>query len=325
VKYHNNTLDEGEPMQISFGMYEDKNRRQKKTMLEEMDKVLDFPKIEKLLTEMYRGTMGRPPIPPLILFKALLLESWYDLSDVEVVQEIHDRRSFERFVGEGVRDYHVDDTTLVKFRERLRETGLLERVWAVVQQGLDHKGLLVKKGAIVDSTLVEGACKPESKRQDGKPVDEDVHYTSRNGQAVDGMKVHVGQDEKSGLIRKMSLSHIGEHDHEHFEKLLPKGVKRAYADKAYKSAEHDEYLRKRGIQNRVLHRAWRGQGLTQREVKQNKVWGHVRSRVEATMSTLKRWCSMGRMRYYGIARNKLWILVCGIAFNGKRAVKLASV
>jgi len=311
-------------MQISFGMYEDKNRRLKKTMLEEVDKVLDFPKIEKLLMEMYRGNTGRPPIPPLILFKCLLLESWYGLSDVEVVQEIHDRRSFERFVGEGVREYHVDDNTLVKFRERLREAGLIDRVWGAVQQGLDRKGLLVKKGAIVDSTLVEGACKPESKDQDGKPVDEDVHYTSRQGKAVDGMKVHVGQDEKSGLIRKMELSHIEEHDHEHFKNMIPRGVEKAFADKAYRSKKHDEYLKERGIQNCVLNRVWRGQELTQREVKQNKVWGRVRCRIEATMNTLKRWCSMGRMRYYGMARNKIWVLICGIAFNGKRAVKLAA-
>ncbi len=309
-------------MQISFGMYEDKNRRLKKTMLEKVDQVLDFPKIEKLLMEMYRGNRGRPPIPPLILFKCLLLESWYGLSDVEVVQEIHDRRSFERFVGEGVREYHVDDSTLVKFRERLREAGLIDRVWAAVQQGLDRKGLLVKKGAIVDSTLVEGACKPESKDHDGKPVDEDVHYTSRQGKAVDGMKVHVGQDEDSGLIRKMELSHIEEHDHEHFKSMVPRGVEQAYADKAYRSAEHDEYLQEREIRNRVLNRVWRGQRLTQRQMRQNKVWGRVRCRIEATMSTLKRWCSMRRMRYYGMERNKIWVLICGIAFNGKRGVKL---
>ena len=59
---------------------------------------------------MYRGNTGRLPIPPLILFKALLLESWYGLSDVGVVREIHDRRSFERFVGEDVRKYHLDDS-----------------------------------------------------------------------------------------------------------------------------------------------------------------------------------------------------------------------
>ncbi len=218
----------------------------------------------------------------------------------------------------------VDDTTLVKFRERLREAGLIDRVWGAVQQGLDRKGLLVKKGAIVDSTLVEGACKPESKDQEGKPVDEDVHYTSRQGKAVDGMKVHVGQDEKSGLIRKMDLSHIEEHDHEHFKDMVPRGVEQAFADKAYRSAQHDEYLEERGIRNRVLHRVWRGQKLTQRQLKQNKVWGRVRCGIEATMSTLKRWCSMGRMRYYGMARNKIWVLICGIAFNGKRAVKLAA-
>jgi len=55
-----------------------------------------------------------------MLFKALLLESWYDLSDVEVALEIHDRRIFERFIGPEIRNYHLDDTTLVKFRNRLR-------------------------------------------------------------------------------------------------------------------------------------------------------------------------------------------------------------
>lgn len=313
-------------MQISFGMYEDQNRRLKKTMLEEVEKVLDFQKIEKLLLEMYvgPGQAGRPPIPPLMLFKALLLESWYGLSDVEVVQEIHDRRSFERFVGEEVRKYHVDDTTLVKFRNRLKETGLMNRVWKAVQTGLDRKGLLVKKGAIVDSTLVKGACKPEAKRQDGNPVDEDVQYTSRNGKAVDGMKVHVGLDAKSGLIRKMVLGSIRENDHQRFKEMVPRGVKRAYADKMYWSKEHAEYLRKRGIQNCILRRTWGSRELTKAQVGMNKRFGRVRSRIEATMSVLKRWSSMDRMRYYGFARNKIWVLICGIAANGKRALNLAA-
>lgn len=312
-------------MQISFGMYEDQNRRQKKTMLEEVDKVLDFPRIENLLQRMYvgPGQAGRPPIPPLMLFKALLLESWYSLSDVEVVQEIHDRRSFERFVGMGIRKYHVDDTTLVKFRNRLNEAKVMKKVWKVVQDSLNRKGLMVKQGAIVDSTLVKGACKPESRRQDGTPVDKDVHYTSRNGKAVDGMKVHVGLDEKSGLIRKLDLGVIEESDHKRFKDMVPRGVKRAYADKAYWSKEHREYLKRRGIRNCILKRAKRGRELTWAEQKRNKVFSRVRTRIEATMSALKRWCSMDRMRYYGMARNKLWVLICGIAANGKRALNLA--
>jgi len=118
-------------MQPMFGMLEDHARRKKESMLDEIGKVMDFRRIEKLLLKMYNGG-GRPPIPPVMLFKALLPESWYGLSDVQVVEEIHDRRGFERFISEGVRRYHLDDTTLVKFRNRLRDSGVMDRVWKEV-------------------------------------------------------------------------------------------------------------------------------------------------------------------------------------------------
>lgn len=310
-------------MQFTFGMLEDQERRKKQSMLDEVAKVVDFGRVEKLLEKMYRRG-GRPPIPPLMLFKALLLESWYSLSDVEVVQEIHDRRSFERFIGADVRKHHLDDTTLVKFRQRLRATGTLDKVWAEVDRAFIERGLTVRKGVIVDSTLVEGACRPESKREDGSPVDSDAEYTSRNGRAVAGYKVHVGMDEGSGLVRRMELSRIRESDHEHFGELIPAGVERVYADKAYRSREHEKYLAGRGVKSRVLHTARRNRPLTAAQKRINRAWSRVRALIEPKMNDLKRWCSMGRMRYYGLERNDVWMFVCGLAANFKRAVVLES-
>lgn len=83
-------------MQISFGMFVDRDLHQKKTILEEIIQVIDFGKMDQILQGMYTNE-GRPPIPPIILFKTLLLEAWYRLSDVQLVEEIHNRRSFERF------------------------------------------------------------------------------------------------------------------------------------------------------------------------------------------------------------------------------------
>tara|TARA_B100000315_G_scaffold34556_1_gene29244 strand:+ start:1888 stop:2568 length:681 start_codon:yes stop_codon:yes gene_type:complete len=226
-------------------------------MLDHVGDVIDFSKLENLLLKMYRGHTGRPPIPPLMLFKALLLESWYGLSDVEVVQVIHDRRSFERFIGEGIRQYHLDDTTLVKFRGRLRESGLIEQLWSEVDKALQRKGVKVKKGTIVDSTLVEGACRPKSLCKDGSLVDKDSGYTVRNGKGVCGYKVHVGMDHGSLLIRKMELSRIEKHDHNYLIPLIAKGSKAVYADKAYRSLEHEKYLSKRGIKSRVLFKGYR--------------------------------------------------------------------
>ena len=206
-------------MQMTFGMIEDMNRRQKRSMLDEIKGIIDFDGIEVLLYTMYKGGTGRPPIPPLILFKVLLLESWYDLSDVKVVEEIHDRRSFERFIGEDVRKYHVDDTTLVRFRERLRGSGVMEKVWKEVEGALLRKAVFVKKGTIVDSTLVEGACRPESRRKDGAAVDGDAGYTVRKGKSIGGYKVHVGMDEGSMLISKIEISRIQEHDHGYLKNM----------------------------------------------------------------------------------------------------------
>lgn len=311
-------------MQVTFGMIEDQNRRQKATMLDDVLKIIDFRGIEKLLLKMYKGKTGRPPIPPLMLFKALLLESWYGLSDVEVVQEIHDRRSFERFIGESVRKYHLDDTTLVKFRERLRNSGMMVKIWNRVDSSLTKAGFIVKKGVIVDSTLVKGACRPGAKRNDGSDVDGDVGCTVRRGLPVDGYKVHVGMDEGSGIIRRMETGRIEEHDHNHFKSFIPRGTKRAYADKAYRSQEHEDYLHNRNVESRVLFKGYRDRMLTAWQKRKNRQWSIVRSVIEPKMADLKRWCSMDRMRYYGMDRNHLWTLMCGLAANFKRVTVLST-
>jgi transposase, IS5 family len=114
----------------------------KKTMLDEVETLIDFRAIEKLLNKQYDRKMGRPAIPPLMLFKMLLLERWYGLSDVKVVEEVHDRRSFERFIGQEVRQYHVDDSTLVRFRERIRDGKIEEQLFELINEQLDRKNIV---------------------------------------------------------------------------------------------------------------------------------------------------------------------------------------
>jgi IS5 family transposase len=309
-------------MQMTFGTYEDQNRRKKETVLDTINELIDFRKIEQLLHTMYSSTpLGKPEIPPLILFKALLLESWYKLSDGDVVEEIHDRRSFERFVGEHVRNYYLDDTTLVVFRKRIRDHHLEQKLWELVGVGLEKAGLQIKNGVIIDATLVKGAARHGSKRKDGKPVDEDVHCTVRKDTPLDGYKVHVTTDTNQ-LIRKMEISHIEEHDHNYFERMLPKGADVAYADKAYCSRDNDHLLKKKGVRNRILRKGYRNHPLTKRAQERNRRWSKTRSSIERKMNDLKRWCGMERMRYIGLERNRLWVLICGMAANLKRMTRL---
>ncbi|MBS4027613.1 MAG: transposase [Ignavibacteriales bacterium] len=130
--------------QLTFSMQEDNQMRQKTTMLDTINAVIDFQPMSTALEQLYNRQHGRPAIPPLMLFKLLLLEQWYNLSDADVVDAVHDVRSFERFVGQEIRQYHVDDTTLVKFRNRLRAAQRHEYLFDLLNEQLEKRKLFVK-------------------------------------------------------------------------------------------------------------------------------------------------------------------------------------
>lgn len=96
--------------------------------LERLDRTLDWQPLEKALQTMYPATTGRPPCTPLVLFKMSLLQHCYGLSNPQCEELVSDRLSWRRFVGLGLQDAVPDETTLVRFRQRLREHGLHENL-----------------------------------------------------------------------------------------------------------------------------------------------------------------------------------------------------
>jgi len=308
--------------QMTFGMQEDELMRKKRTMLDEIERVIDFRPIERLLNRLYDRHVGRPAIPPVMLLKMLLLEQWYGLSDVKVVEEVHDRRSFERFVGQDVRQYHVDDTTLVKFRERLREANVEQRLLKLINEQLEEQGLFVRKGTIIDSTIVRGATRPGRKRTDGTPVDPDVAYTSRHGQAKEGMKVHLSMDIGSALIEQVELTSITVHDHQVFAELIPPESMGVYADKAYDSDEHRLYLHQHNQRNGILRKGCRYRLLSTKDKQRNSRLSRIRAAIEPKINDVKRWCHLERLRYFSRARNLIQVICAAIGANLKRSVVL---
>jgi IS5 family transposase len=303
-------------------MQEDDLMRKKETMLDRIDQIIDFRPIETLLESVYDRQTGRPAIPPVKLFKMLLLEQWYGLSDVRVVEEVHDRRSFERFVGQDIRRYHVDDTTLVKFRERIRHARLERRLFDLIKNQLDEQGLFVRKGTIIDSTIVQGATSPGRRKKNGEPVDPDVAYTSRKGKAKEGMKVHLSVDLGSGLVEHISLTPITVHDHHVFEELIPSETKAVYADKAYDSEQHDRYLKQHHKRNGILRKGCHYRPLTSKDQRRNKSLARIRSAIEPRVNDLKRWCHLQRLKYFTIKRNLIQVFCAAIGINLKRSLHL---
>ncbi len=114
---------------------------------------VDFSFVEEETRELYHPDTGRPSFPPEVLFRVLFLETWANLSDVQVCRELRYNVLYRYFCGIGWDDAVPDDTTLVVFRRRLGEEKFRRLFARVVEQARD-KGLLRGKWAIVDGTKV---------------------------------------------------------------------------------------------------------------------------------------------------------------------------
>jgi len=150
--------------------------------------LIDWSPIEKRLERLYDPSNGRPGYPPLVMFKALLLQQWFNLSDRGLAEAIADRLSFQSFLGLSIVDPVPDDTTFTRFRQKLQEKGMLEELFSILDSEFDRLGLLVKKGSFVDATIIQAQRRPPSKEKD----DED----EKKERGSDSAQIHSSAEDK---------------------------------------------------------------------------------------------------------------------------------
>ena len=74
-------------------------------VLDRINEELDWRRFGKTLRKVFKDCKdGRPSYPPVMLFKVLLLQQWYGLSDPMAEEAIADRLSFRRFLGLGLHE-----------------------------------------------------------------------------------------------------------------------------------------------------------------------------------------------------------------------------
>ena len=168
--------------------------------------------------------------PPLVLFKALLLQSLYGLSDRELEEALADRLSFRCFAGLGLDESVPDHTVLARFRNLLVGEGLLETLFGELDRQLEKAGLVLKRGTMLDATLIEAVSAPPSGERLSK--DPDARLTKRQGKAGStfGYKAHVGVDEGSGLIRSVITTPDNVNDTTLADGLIRGDEQRVWAD-----------------------------------------------------------------------------------------------
>jgi IS5 family transposase len=320
-----------------------RRQRSQKTP-EKIDAIIDWRPIEELLDkELDRrpNAVGSPAYPALGMFKALLLQSWYGLSDRELSENLEDRISFSHFCGFSLDHEVPDNSTICRFRNQLHAKGLAKPLLDMINAQIEAGGLEIKAGIIVDASLVESSRRPR-KRQDvveledgsgGHEVkttysgDVEAAWTVKGGKAYYGYKAHVAVDAEMGFVLAGHATAANQPDCKELMAVVQEcGLEQGapvFADKGYSGQEYSRQLEKAGYFDGIMYKASRNRPLSNAQRLVNKAISRVRGKVERAFGTLKKDHRMARARYLGTAKVGLQLLLDAMAFNLKKAARLA--
>lgn len=270
---------------------------------------------------------GKAGWPTLVLFKALLLQRWYDLSDEALEASLSDRLSFLRFCGLSLDDDVPDHSTFWRFRERLAKAGLVEPLFAELQRQLEGHGVLVKRGTLIDASLMQAAARRPRMNEDKiSKSDPDARFGANNERRryEFGYKAHIGMDAGSGLVRTQCLTPANVQDVTVAQALIAGDEAEVLADRGYDARALHDHLKQRGIGDGVMRRGYRGQPLPPEEVARNHEIAPRRRVVEKVFGTLKRIYRLRRLPYFNAARNAVCLAFALIGYNLRRLDRITA-
>jgi len=296
-------------------------RGERRDKLSEISGVLDWRRFEAVLGGIYKARRGEPPYPPLVMFKVLLLQRWYGLSDPEMEDALADRVSFRAFAGLSLDDATPDHSTIWRFREQLAKRGLMERLIAELMLQLDGRGVVLKQGTLIDATLVQAAARrPRMGAGKTSPVDPDARFGSNNERQrfQFGYKLHVAMDRGSDLVRGADVTPANIQEIDLATELVQGDELAVYADRGYDARRLHDHLAAAGIANGVMRRNRTNRPLSEDEIARNHRLSLRRRPVEKLFGTLKRSYGLARVPYFNQARNAVALLMACFAYNLRR-------
>jgi len=293
--------------------------------LDRLDGMIDWAPLERLASQVRKGHRGRPPYAPLSMLKALYLQALYDLSDPGLEEALLDRLSFRRFCGFALDGSTPDETTICRFRGDAGAA--LEAAFEEINRQFDAAGLIVRKGTLMDATLVAAASRAPSYKAGagaGHAREPGAGWTRKKGRAFFGYKVHLGVDRGSGLIRRAVLTSAKTYESEVADRLICGDEDAVYGDRAYEQQARRARLKAAGIKDRIMHRRNKHMAaLPHWQKRRNDLIARRRAPVEAVFSALKRLYGQRRARSRSLERNTARLFAVATAYNMRRACLLA--
>lgn len=306
--------------------------------LEILNKVIKWEMFRSVLNQACRkedtGKGGRPPYDVVMMFKILVLQRLYNLSDDQTEYQINDRMSFMRFLGINLCDKVPDAKTIWKFKNDLAEAEAAEKLFCMFDAFLEKEGLISHKGTIVDATFVD-APRQRNSRDENKKIkngeipkewekpenksklaqkDTDADWTKKNGETHFGYKDHVKCDADSKLITNYSVTSASVHDSQCCLFFVGQEDKVLYADSAY-SGKPIALSLPESCENQICEKGYRNSLLTSEQKENNRRKSKIRCRIEHIFGFMTGAMHGITIRSIGITRAWFNIGITNLVYN----------
>lgn len=321
--------------------------------LDRLSKVIDFEMfretLETGLQKVKISNVGAKPYDPVLMFKILVLQRMYHLSDGQTEYQIRDRLSFRNFLGLASGDTVPDQNTIWLFRDELTNKGLFDKLFDRFYQFLKENNLIMNEGVIIDGSFVE-VPRQRNTREENKQIkedkggelwipdegdtaeerkhkankrrhkDTDARWTEKGGEKHFGYKNHVKTDARSKFIKKGVTTKASDHDSKPTKELVDDSDngQELHADSAYIGKGVKRIMRKHKMKDRIIKRNTRGKKISKWQQTINRKNSKTRVRVEHIFGYCEQ--SMHGMfsRAVGFVRNAAFNTLTNLVYNLNR-------
>jgi len=287
-----------------------------------------------------KSNAGRKPFDPLLMFKVLVIQTYYNLSDDQVEYQIRDRLSFMRFLGLKIEDAVPDAKTVWAFRERLKALDLIDPLFVRFDDVLTAHGYEARKGQIIDASIVKAPVQ-RNRREDNEKIkrgevpadwsetkrrqkDTDARWTKKHAKSYYGYKNHISVDAEHKLIRTALTTPANVHDSQAFDAVLDfdNADPQVWADSAYRSEDTEQVLAEAGFESHIHEKGQSNAPLRAEQNERNRGRSKIRARVEHIFGSQHHEQGGKFVRTIGLARAAVKIGLMNLVYNFRRFVYL---